>query len=143
MGSNAIAIVGDERSNNLLEGLFRLGKVPVIRRTVQDVLWSLRHQNVAAVLIDGVGTDEDILEVVLNIRDVDPHVPVVLMLAPGTDLQGEWVERVPDVHLTERQTPPSRPYLEKLLRKALQGESGTKSTQAEHPDSGAESAESG
>ena len=52
--------------------------MPLVRNRIDAALDTLRHERIEGVLVDGPNTDVDVLEFVLNIRDVDGHVPILV-----------------------------------------------------------------
>jgi hypothetical protein len=56
-----------------------MGMTPLVVRSLDDAVTELRHGFFTVVLLDGTRTDVDSLEFVLNVRDVDPAVPIVIL----------------------------------------------------------------
>lgn len=78
----------------LMGELVRMGLMPLARSRVTDALHTLRHQPVAWVVIDDQRTDSDLLELVLNVRDIDEQVPIGVVTGPQS--QRSWDPNLAD-----------------------------------------------
>ena len=84
----------------LMEALARKGLTPLSHSRMTDVLSVVQHHLVSWVLVDNREPDTDVLEIVLNIRDVDPAIPVAVVDAE--DRPAAWREalsRIEGVHI--------------------------------------------
>jgi len=79
MEATALLVLGSMTDRTLVDALFDLGFAPIVRDSMRSALNKLRSERFAAVLVDGDSTDVDVLEFVLNVRDIDEHVPVVVV----------------------------------------------------------------
>ena len=84
MKSRDVLVLGNHANRELVEVLSRFGFVPQVWGSVQHSLEKLRHQKFAAILVDRNFTHADVLEFVLNVRDIDKKVPVVV-IGPGPE----------------------------------------------------------
>lgn len=77
--SSTVFVLADKSQNLLLEKLFDIGYVPIVREKMHKALDIIRHENFAAVLIDRDTADVDILEFILNVRDIKEDIPVIII----------------------------------------------------------------
>ena len=75
----AVLVLGTYANKGLIDILFGIGLAPLVRENIQGVLDKLRHEQCAAVIVDFRHANIDILELVLNVRDVDEQTPVVVL----------------------------------------------------------------
>ena len=97
MKSTAVLILGADRNRDLVELLFDFGFAPLVRKTIREALDKLRHERFSAVIVDRNHADVDVLEFILNVRDLDEQTPVVV-IGSSTDAQSD------QVLLSQRQT---------------------------------------
>lgn len=79
MNSQAVLVLGNHANRDLLEVVRSIGLVPQLWGSVQHSLDKLRHGRFAAVCVDRKSTHADVLEFILNVRDIDAAVPVVVV----------------------------------------------------------------
>ena len=79
MKAAALLVLGSVTDRTLVDALSDLGFAPLVRDSMWSALSKLRSERFAAVLVDGDAADTDVLEFVLNVRDIDEHVPVVVV----------------------------------------------------------------
>ena len=79
MSTDAVLVLGTDDNKELMELLFNAGLAPVVRKTMRGVLAILPRERFAAILVDRDHIDDDLLEFVLNVRDVAPETPVVIV----------------------------------------------------------------
>ena len=84
MNLQAVLVLGNHANRDLVEVLSSIGFEPQVRGSMQHCLDKLRHEKFAAILIDRKFTRADVLEFILNARDIDEKVPVVV-IGYGTD----------------------------------------------------------
>jgi len=97
MKSTAVLILGTDHNRDLMEVLFDFGFAPLVRKTIRETLDKLRHERFAAVIVDRNHAAVDVLEFVLNVRDLDEQTPVVV-IGSSTDAQSD------EAILSQRQT---------------------------------------
>jgi len=98
MKATALLVLGSVTDRTLVDALFDLGFSPLVRDSMSSALSKLRSERFAAVLVDGDAIDVDVLEFVLNVRDINEHVPVVVV-GRSLDESGEEVLRDHLAHL--------------------------------------------
>lgn len=116
MGSSAtVLILGDRRKSDLIETLFNLGYVPLVREQLQQALEKLRHENFSAVLLDYRKADTDALEFILNVRDIDDGVPVIVVGEAQNNLERKLLLDQKNIFLVQVSSEKLEPRLKKLL----------------------------
>ena len=83
-----VMVMGSRRSRPLLEALDKAGVRPVLEQSMPKALTTLEQNRVAAVVVDRARVDVDALEFVLNVRDVDSQLPV-LIVGRSSDRKGD------------------------------------------------------
>jgi ActR/RegA family two-component response regulator len=78
MQNPKILILGSGDQPRLRRALAESDFVPCTRASIRSALDMVRHERPAAVVVNGRRASEDPLEFVLNVRDVDEHVPVLV-----------------------------------------------------------------
>jgi DNA-binding NtrC family response regulator len=79
MDSRAILVLGTHSNRALIETFEDMGFSPIVRGSAQGSLEKLRHERFAAVVVDRRFTHADVLEFVLNVRDIDATVPLIVL----------------------------------------------------------------
>jgi DNA-binding NtrC family response regulator len=79
MISKHVLVLGNHSRQLLPDILKDLGFVPELRGSVLDCLAHLHCQSVAAVVVDRDFTHADVLEFLLNIKDIACAVPVIIV----------------------------------------------------------------
>lgn len=79
MNSKAVLILGNHANRNLIKTVSKTGFVPQVWGSMRHSLDKLQHQRFAGIIIDRKLTHADVLEFILNVRDVDKHIPVVVI----------------------------------------------------------------
>lgn len=74
-----VLVLGRYADWRLMDAFYNLGLSVLVRETIEAALDRLRHERCAAVVVDRKYTDADILEFVLNVRDVDNDIPVIVI----------------------------------------------------------------
>jgi len=74
-----VMVVGSRQSRPLLEALNKAGARPVLKQSMPKALTALRQDRIAAIVVDRARVGIDALEFVLNVRDVDPRLPVLIV----------------------------------------------------------------
>ena len=76
--SSVLVLTNDETSE-VVEALFDLGYVPLIRTKMTTALKDIRHKCVTVIFLDLRCVEIDALEFVINVRDIDQYLPVVIV----------------------------------------------------------------
>jgi len=84
MNSQAVLVLGNHANRNLVEVLSGLGFAPQVWGSMKHSLDKLRHEKFAAILVDRKFTHADVLEFILNVRDIDKNISVVV-IGPAKD----------------------------------------------------------
>lgn len=79
MRSQSVLVLGTYANKGLIDILLGIGLAPLVRENIQGVLDKLRHEKFGAILVDQRYANPDVLELVLNVRDIDERVPVVVL----------------------------------------------------------------
>jgi FixJ family two-component response regulator len=84
MNSQAVLILGNHANRKLVQAISSTGFIPQVWGSMRHSLDKLRHQRFAAVIVDRMFTHADVLEFILNVRDIKQEIPVVV-IGPGSD----------------------------------------------------------
>jgi DNA-binding NtrC family response regulator len=84
--SSVLVLTNNEQSD-LVNTLFDVGYVPLIREKMTSVLKDIHHKCVAVIILDLQCIEIDALEFVINVRDIDQHLPVVIV--NGKNIEGK------------------------------------------------------
>ena len=109
MDRELILVLGGTRVLGVAEELERQGYKALSRTSIMGAMNALRHRPVAWILIDDPDESIDLLELVLNVRDVDAYVPVVVVGDPAH--HGEYdraLAACPHVFFLRGARPPRR-----------------------------------
>ena len=79
MSSRTILVLGHHARQDLAEALRGIGVEPEVRGSVPGALERLRRGRLTAVLVDRRFIRADALEFVLNVRDIEALVPVIVI----------------------------------------------------------------
>jgi len=90
MKPTAVLVLGPPGKSDLVDAVFDAGLAPLVRQTIPASLRELRRGRFALILVDRDHSDEDVLEFILNVRDIDEQTPVVV-LGRSSDEQDEDV----------------------------------------------------
>ena len=78
MNPTAVLVLAEECAE-ITEALFGIGFTPLVCERMHGALDRLRHERFAAVVVDPTRMDVDVLEFVLNVRDIDAETPVIVV----------------------------------------------------------------
>lgn len=79
MRSQAVLVLGTYTHKSLIDILLGIGLAPLVRESIQGILDKLRHERFGAIVVDQRYTNTDVLELVLNVRDIDAQIPVLVL----------------------------------------------------------------
>lgn len=91
MKSTAVLVLGRYGNTDLIETLFNMGFAPLVRETLPEALDKLRHDRFAMIVVDRRHVDVDVLEFVLNVRDIDATIPVAVVGQSATGGQEDKI----------------------------------------------------
>lgn len=77
--SKTILVLGINHKSDLEETLFNLGFIPIFRKDILPALEKLRHDRFKLVIMDLRSLDVDVLEFILNVRDINSRIPVLVL----------------------------------------------------------------
>jgi two-component SAPR family response regulator len=99
-GSNAVLILGEgNNSTNVADLMHTLGLIPLMRDEMEAALDVLRHDEFAAVFVDGESINADSIEFVLNVRDIDSEIPMIIIDQHLTPPEHAVLEQQHDTYL--------------------------------------------
>jgi len=84
MSTQAVLVLGNHANRDLVKILSHVGFVPQVWGSMRHSLDKLLHQSFAAVIVDRKFTNADVLEFILNVRDINQQIPVIV-IGPGSD----------------------------------------------------------
>jgi len=99
--STTVLVLGAEQESTLIEMLFDMGVVPIVRKRMLPALDRIRHESFDAVFLDENRGDVDVLEFVLNVRDHDSEIPVVVVGGISNDREHRLVYSMQPVFLVK------------------------------------------
>ena len=79
MDSDSLLVLGSNRNKALSEKLFELGFTAIVRESMQKALEKLRTGMFCGIVVDAAHSDCDALEFVLNVRDLNGDIPVIII----------------------------------------------------------------
>lgn len=74
-----VLILGRREDTDVADLVFESGCTPVFRESIMSAIAALRRGRYAAAMVDCRYTAVDVLEFVLNVRDVDDDLPVLVL----------------------------------------------------------------
>ncbi|MBN2316281.1 MAG: hypothetical protein JXM79_20300 [Sedimentisphaerales bacterium] len=86
MNSQAVLVLGNHANRDLVQTLSRVGFASQVLGRMRHSLDKLLHQGFAAVIVDRKFTHADVLEFILNVRDIKQEIPIVV-IGSGKDEQ--------------------------------------------------------
>lgn len=84
MNSQAVLVLGNHANRDLVKVFSHIGFVPQVWGSMRHSLDKLLHQRFAAVIVDRKFTHADVLEFILNVRDINQQIPVIV-IGSGSD----------------------------------------------------------
>ncbi len=85
MNSQTVLVLGNHANRELVKTLSHVGFVPQVWGSMRHSLDKLLHQRFAAVIVDQKFTNADVLEFILNVRDINQQIPVVVIGSGGDE----------------------------------------------------------
>lgn len=79
MNRDIVLLLSNRRLSSLIDALTKAHFQVVLCRGIADVLGALRCEQAALLLVDAEHSDVDVLEVLLNVRDIDQTVPILVI----------------------------------------------------------------
>ena len=94
--TKAVLVLSTDNEGDLVETLFGLGLIPLVRQNMMQALHKIRHERFVAVFLDLDHSRADALEFVLNIRDIDRRIPVIVIGEPDNDCERQVLAKQPE-----------------------------------------------
>ena len=113
--SNLILILSKEKQGNLTEDLFDMGFIPLVKPDLNRVIYDLRHERFILLIYDGNGLEIDPLEFVLNVRDLDGIIPIIILGSSIDQREEELLRREPNVFLVDNYYQQVKTILKQIL----------------------------
>jgi len=79
MNRDIVLLLSKRKLTSLISALAKASFQVVLCGGIADVLRALRHEREALLLVDAEHSDVDVLEVLLNVRDIDQTVPILVI----------------------------------------------------------------
>jgi hypothetical protein len=92
--SDAVLVVAEAQDQALVDALFEVGLTAVIKAPEVALSARLHPGEYRAVLTSDGGPDRDVIELILNIRDWDDEVPVLVLSDGKSPLPAALLERL-------------------------------------------------
>lgn len=83
-----VLVLGAPRDNILREIIFDIGVAPVFCQSILEAINALHRGSFEGIVVDCRTTDVDVLEFVLNIRDVDARIRIFVSSDDDADMVG-------------------------------------------------------
>jgi len=94
MNSQAVLVLGNHANRDLVKTLSHVGFAPQVWGSMRHSLEKLVHQRFAAVIVDRKFTNADVLEFILNVRDINQEIPVVVIGSGSDELIDKKISRL-------------------------------------------------
>lgn len=79
MRPQSVLVLGTYANKILIDIILGIGLTPLVRENILSVIDKLRHERFSAIIVDQDCANPDILELILNVRDIDEQIPVVVL----------------------------------------------------------------
>jgi len=100
MQPSAVLVVSERNNKTMAQKLSDAGMDPLAPDHIESALETLRHEEVAGILISSMNAAIDILELVLNVRDVDMQIPIAVVGKHGVSRDVDALSRtMPNIHI--------------------------------------------
>jgi hypothetical protein len=129
--SDAVLVVAEGQDQALVDALFEVGLTAVIKAPSVALSARLHPGEYRAVLTSDGGPDRDVLELILNIRDWDDEVPVLVLSHGASPLPAALLERLNVRWLSSRLT---RGELATTVQQVVEAEEGADASVHGRPD---------
>ena len=108
MKATAVLVLSGDDESGLVDAILQLGLSVLIRKTMDQALRAVRHESLAAIVLDCRQSDVDPLEFVLNVRDMDEKTPIVVMGESYLSDDDEALRVVPHMYVLSRGNTPEQ-----------------------------------
>jgi len=79
VGPQAVLVLSSQVETTLVDALVSIGLCPLVRESMQSALDRIRRERFAAIVVDQKRAKVDVLEFILNVRDIDTEIPVLVV----------------------------------------------------------------
>ena len=109
MQPSAVLVVSERNNHTMAQRLSDAGMDPLAPDHIESALETLRHEQVAGILISSMNAAIDILELVLHVRDVDMQIPIAVVGKHGVSRDVDALSRtMPNIHMIPDSVSPNR-----------------------------------
>lgn len=77
-----VLVLDNPKKSILMDDLFEIGVIPITRTNISDAIKVLRHEQLRAIIINTRSIFDDVIEFILNIRDFNLNIPVIIAGVP-------------------------------------------------------------
>ena len=102
MKPTAVLVLASDDEKGLVDAILQLGLSVLTRKTMDQALTAVRHESLAAIVVDRRQVDVDPLELVLNVRDVDQETPILVIGESAASGDDGALCRIPHTFLLSR-----------------------------------------
>jgi hypothetical protein len=92
-----------------------MGFIPLVKSDLNRVIYDLRHERFILMIYDGDGLEIDPLEFVLNVRDMDGIIPIVILGSAIDEREKQLLKREPNVFMVENYYQEFKTILNQIL----------------------------
>jgi hypothetical protein len=117
--TNPVFVLDTQKNSSLINDLFDLGVIPISRTNIPAALKVIRHEDLRAVLINNEAIEEDVLEFVLNVRDFNTTVPIIIAGMPDDVSEERALRKQKKVSFIRQYEYDKRVLKQKLFKEIL------------------------
>ena len=99
MDKPIVLVISSAVQRKLSNAVFDEGSIALLTQGLSEFVKTLRRHHVTAIVVDSEHTGTDALEVVLTTRDIDPHVPILVLGASLDAASVSALQECPGVRL--------------------------------------------
>ncbi len=101
---NSVLLLGSNMKNRIINSIFDMGYTPILRDKMNEAFYKIRHDNFKAILIDRDRVEIDALEFILNVRDIDQDIPIIVFGKPVKAYNDHLLQKQENVFLLPQNT---------------------------------------
>jgi hypothetical protein len=98
---NLILVLSKVTQSNLVEDLFEMGFIPLVKPDINNVIHEIRHQHFILLIYHGDDLDIEPLEFVISVREMDGIIPIIILGSDVSKKEKELLMREPNVFLVK------------------------------------------
>jgi DNA-binding response OmpR family regulator len=103
-GRRKVLVLGSEWNRTFKKLLSEMRFVPSFVSSLEGLIHAIRHMQAAAILVDRDQHKADELELVLNVRDLDGKIPIVLIGSSSEEGTDAILSNQPSTFLIRKST---------------------------------------